>query len=346
VPDLRGLRQVRLGPRSELALRHAHVVTGGLAVAVVMLSVFGVGDDFPPTAIAAVLTLLLCYWCGAHAPTGPGLAAVVALAVAIQIHVGFADAPNAEIAIATLPPWWGGLEVRRRRELVAELANRTRELEAEEESFVALSVQRERARIARDLHDIVSHHLAVMVIQAGAGRLAEPWQADAAAARFETIRDAGVQALGEAERLVTLLHAGGAGAPRLTPLLERARATGARVVVMPPDLALALDVEATAHRIVQEALTNAMKHAPGAAVQVDVELTDTNLVITVGNEGVAERSPIAQTGSGLGLAGMRERLAALGGSIEAGPLADGGFRLRARLPVEPEMPVLQPLGKP
>ena len=102
------------------------------------------------------------------------------------------------------------MEVRRRRQVVSELAARTRELEAEEEAFVRLSVQRERARIARDLHDIVSHHLAVMVIQAGAGRLAEPWQADVAAERFAAIRHSGDNALTETDRLVTMLQGGGA----------------------------------------------------------------------------------------------------------------------------------------
>jgi signal transduction histidine kinase len=333
-------RRVRLGPRAERLARHAHLVAGGLAVVLVILALARIGGDVPPSALGGVLTLVLAYACGAYAPTRAGLAATVALAVAIQVHVGFAEFPNAEIFIATLPPWWGGFEVRRRRELVDALAARTRELEAEEESFVSLSVQRERARIARDLHDIVSHHLAVMVIQAGAGRLAVPWQADAASARMAAIRDAGAQALAEADRLGTVLGADGAAALRLAPLLDRARAAGARVVVIPPDFALEPDVEATAYRIVQEALTNAMKHAPGAAVQVDVVLAGSALTITVANDGVAKRSPIAQTGSGLGLAGMRERLAALGGSLEATPEAGGGFRVRAQLPVR----ALQPLA--
>jgi signal transduction histidine kinase len=225
------------------------------------------------------------------------------------------------------------VEVRRRRRLVHELARRTRELAAEEEAFVQLSVRRERARIARDLHDIVSHHLAVMVIQAGAGRLAEPWQADAAAERLATIRDAGVQALAETDRLVTMLQAHEASAPRLAQLLQRARATGAQVIVSPLDPALSPEIEAIAYRVVQEALTNTMKHAPGATVDVHVGLSDGELTITVRNSTIAETSAIAHTGSGLGLAGMRERLEVLNGSLAAGPDADGGFRLRARLPL-------------
>jgi signal transduction histidine kinase len=206
---------------------------------------------------------------------------------------------------------------------------------AEEEAFVELSVRRERARIARDLHDIVSHHLAVMVIQAGAGRLAEPWQAPVATERFATIRNAGIEAFAEMERLVMMLQAEKSRAPQLAHLLSRARATGARVVVAPPNLALSAQTEAIAYRVVQEALTNAMKHAPGAAVDLRLALRDDELVITIHNDNSPEISAIAQTGSGLGLAGMRERLAAAGGSLAAAPDGQGGFRLCAQLPVDP-----------
>jgi signal transduction histidine kinase len=305
--------------------RRADLLTGGLAVVLVVITVAGVDADFAPAVIVAIA---LCYACGAYTPTIRGLAATIALTLALQVLAGFADAPNAEIAIATLPPWWGGLQVRRRRQLVDELAERTRELEAEEESFVRLSVERERARIARDLHDIVSHHLAVVVIQAGAGRLAEPWQPDGAAERFATIRDAGVEALVEADRLVTMLHAD-ADTARLGPLLTRARTMGAEVAMTPSDLALAPELETVACRVLQEALTNAMKHAPGAALEVALAERDGTLTIVVRNDSIAEGSGLAATGSGIGLASMRERLEALGGAVEAGPDASGGFVMRA-----------------
>jgi signal transduction histidine kinase len=365
------LRLVRVGPRSELAValallaaalaeqlaradtehspgacawilavwvpilvRRTHPAAGTCAAAAVIIAAPDPRGDFPPVILQILLPLVLSYSCGAHASTRGGLSATVALALAIQIHVGFAEAPNLEIAIATLPPWWIGRQVRRRRQLVRELTARTRELEAEEEAYIQLSVQRERARIARDLHDIVSHHLTLMVIQAGAGRLAEPWQADVAAARFATIRDAGVQALAEADRLVTMLQPDGTAPPRLAPLLKRAHSTGARIIVTPPHPALPSHIEAIAYRIVQEALTNAMKHAPGAAIEIHIGLGDGELAITVRNDTVTEASAIAHTGSGIGLAGMRERLTALGGSLDAGPEADGGFRVSARLPLD------------
>jgi signal transduction histidine kinase len=314
--------------------RRSRPAAATCVTAVVIVAAPDIGGHFPPAIVEVVLPPVLAYSCGAHARARQGLGATVALTAAIQVHVGFSEFPNVEIAIATLPPWWVGLEVRRRRELVRELETRTRELEAEEETFIELSVQRERARIARDLHDIVSHHLSLMAIQAGAGRLAKPWQPDVAGARFATIREAGVQALTETDRLVTMLQPGGSSAPRLAALLERARRTGAQVHVRSPEPELPPDVEAIAYRVVQEALTNAMKHAPGAAIDIDLALDGAELAITVRNEGVAEPSTLAVTGSGLGLSGMRERLAALGGSLDAASEPDGAFRLCARLPLE------------
>jgi signal transduction histidine kinase len=319
-----------------ILVRRDHPLIATYAASAVLVAVSPIGDFSP--AIVFLVPPILAYSCGAHAPPRQGLLAIMALAVALQVEMGFADAPNLEIAVQTLPLWWAGLEVSRRRRLVHELARRTRELAAEEEAFVQLSVRRERARIARDLHDIVSHHLAVMVIQAGAGRLAEPWQAAVAAERFATIRDSGIQALAETDRLVTMLQADDAGAPRLAQLLQRTRETGAQVIVSPTDPALPLEIEAIAYRVVQEALTNAMKHAPGAAVEVHLGLRDGELTIMVRNGTAAETSAIAHTGSGLGLAGMRERVEALGGSLAARPDADGSFRLRARLPISSTNP--------
>lgn len=313
--------------------RRRHAAAATCLAAVVIVAAPDINGHFPPSALEVLLPPILAYSCGAHARLRCGLAATVALAAAIQIHVGFSEFPNVEIAITTLPPWWCGVEVRRRRELVAELAARTRELEAEESAFIALSVQRERGRIARDLHDIVSHHLALMVIQAGAGRLAEPWQVDAADERFATVREAGAEALEEADHLLALLQPGGAETASLTRLLERARAGGAHVEVTPLGLTLPREIEAIAYRVVQEALTNAMKHAPQGALDIQVAVDRDDLTIAVRNEAGGAPSPLARTGSGLGLAGMRERLEARGGSLGAGPDPDGGFHLFARLPL-------------
>ena len=320
-----------------LARRSHPILATGLTAALILAIPDLAG--FPPGLFEVVVPVVLAYSCGAHADRLPGLAVVLALSAAIQVHMGFADAPNLEILIGTLPPWWGGCEVRRRRLLVGQLAERTRELEAAEEAFVRLSVQRERARIARDLHDIVSHHLALMVVQAGAGRLADPWEAKVAAGRFTAIHEAGVEALIEADRLVTMLQPTQTTPPSLAQLLLRARELGAQVIVTPPDLVLDPDVEAAAHHIAREALTNAMKHAPGAPLEIQVELSDDELTITARNGTVTTASALAETGSSLGLAGMRDRVGALGGTFAAGLDPDGGFSLSARLPA-PSTPKL------
>jgi signal transduction histidine kinase len=316
---------------SPLLLRRPHPVpatclTAGLILAVPDLA------NFPPGLLTVVLPIVLSYACGAHAERLPGLAAVLALSVAIQVYMGFSESPNLEILIGTLPPWWAGCEVRRRRQLVRQLADRTQELEAEEEAFIRLSVQRERARIARDLHDIVSHHLALMVVQAGAGRLAEPWEPDVTAGRLAAIHEAGLEALAEADRLVALFHPAQGEPTGLTQLLDRARALGARVLVTPTDLALDPDIEVAAHHIAREALTNAIKHAPGAPLEIRLELASDTLTITAHNPSVTTATPLAATGSGIGLTGMRARVEALGGTLAAGPDPNGGFTLNARLP--------------
>lgn len=313
-----------------LFVRRSHPVAGTVAASALIAAAPAVIGRSGPGLSGVVLPVVLAYSCGAYAATGPGLTATATLTVAFQIYTGFADAPNLEILITTLPVWLVGREVRRRRQLVRALADRTRELEAEEEAFVRLSVQHERARIARDLHDIVSHHVALMVIQAGAGRLADPWDDAVAANRFATIRAAGVQALTEADRLVMVLRPDAERA-RLAPLLDRARDLGAHVVVPPRELELSPELEALAHHVTREAITNAIKHAPGAKLRIELVLDTAALTITARNAFVATASPIAATGSGLGLAGMRERVAAAGGSVVARPDGDD-FVLCATLP--------------
>jgi len=261
------------------------------------------------------------------------------LAACMQIGVGFSEFPNFEIYFATLGPWWVGTRVRRRRRIVSELAERTAQLEAEQDTFVRLSVRRERARIARELHDIVAHHLAVIVVQAGAGRIAPATQVARNADRFASITESGGHALEEMARLVDLLDAeknnGGGVLGRLRVLIDEAAAGGVRVRFTPlrGEVRLPPEVEDAAYRVVQEGLTNAIKHAPGAAVRVRLTAPADELEIEVRDEGAATGSALTATGSALGLAGMRERVESLGGSLDAGRVAGGGWRLTARLPV-------------
>lgn len=152
-----------------------------------MLALPDFSGAFPPATSVLVVVAVLAYSLGAHLPLGPGALTILAPAAALQAETGFADFPNVEIAFITLAPWWAGQEVRRRRLLVRELDQRTRELETEEAAFARLSMRRERARIACELHDVVSHHLAVMVIHAGAGRLAAPAELEKACERLRSL---------------------------------------------------------------------------------------------------------------------------------------------------------------
>jgi len=284
----------------------------------------------------SLVAFVLAYSCGAGASLRSGVLAVGALLVALQVSVGFSEFPNFELAITVLPALWVGRQVRRRRDLVAALATRAHELEVEQDAFVRLSVRRERARIARELHDIVAHQLAVVAVQAGAGRMAS--SEERAAERFQNIRQSGEQALAEMARLVHVLQADSPAASdarrRLRVLLEQANAGGLDVQVTPlaPEVQLRAGVEEGALRVVQEGLTNAMKHAPGAQVHVRFALHGDGLEVDVLDSGGVRRSLLAQTGSGLGLTGMRERVESLGGSVDAGPDAGGGWLLRARWP--------------
>jgi len=324
---------------STLVIRRRHPVAAVAVTAAALLGASGTdfeGDFLPVTA--APVMFILAYSCGVHAPFRRGLLGVIGLIAATQVSMGFSEFPNVEILFTTLAPWRVGWEVGRRRRLVSALDERTRELEAAQDAFVGLSVRRERARIARELHDIVAHHIAVIVVQAGAGRLAVPGHGTPASERLASIRQSGDQALAEMSRLVDIIHAdsgdGPDGADRLRTLVEDAKTAGLVVAVTPPlaQIQLPAEVEDDALRIVQEGLTNAMKHAPGARVRVRIGLTDDWLEVEVRDRCGGPPSALAETGAGLGLDGMRERVESLGGSLDAGPSTEGGWRVHARLP--------------
>jgi signal transduction histidine kinase len=261
---------------------------------------------------------------------------VALLLVALQVAEGFEDFPNVELAFLTVGPLLAGQELRRRQRLVEALDERARQIEDEEQAFVALFVQRERARVARELHDIVAHNLAVIVVQAGAGRLAAPGEDDAVAhGRMETIRGAAEQALGEMGRLVDVIHAdAGSRADALRAVVAQAESAGLTVdlVLRPDDDAVRAVLGDDGVQIVREGLTNAIKHAPGSRVDVRLVRLADGLDIDIRDRGAAETdSIVAGLGARAGLRGVRERVEMAGGWLQVGP--DGsGWRLRAWLP--------------
>lgn len=200
----------------------------------------------------------------------------------------------------------------------------------------------ERLRMAQELHDVLAHNLSLISVQAGVAlHLDDPAQSRPA---LQAIREASGEALGELRRVLDVLRASGPGgddaplapAPSLADLdqlVARTVAAGldASLVVSGSARAVPGEVERAAYRIVQESLTNATRYAEGAPVRVAVGFVDGAVTVQVDDDGpgpAAGRSP----GSGNGIAGMRERAAALGGSLDAGPRAGGGFRVRAWLP--------------
>jgi signal transduction histidine kinase len=324
-----------------VAFRRTHPAVAACALAA-LLAAGGILEQAFPLETHMLVAAVVSYSCGAYCSPRAGVAGVGLLVAGYQVAVGFAEFPNVEIAFLTVGPWAVGVEIRKRRRLLEQLAERNREIEAQEEAFARLSVRQERARMARELHDIVAHHLAVIVVQASAGQVAAPGRADIAAEQFATIRDAGREALDEMARLVDILQADARDRDpreRMQLLFDQARAGGVDLVVspLPDDVQIPSEIEDVAYRVVQEGLTNALKHAPGAQVHVRFRVTEEKLEVEVTNDPPDTKSTLAQTGSGMGLMGMRERVETLGGAVDAAPVGDG-WRLRARLPLAP--PVL------
>jgi len=235
-----------------------------------------------------------------------------------------------------------GYHVRARRTYLAEVEARAERLERERAQAEELAAEHERARIARELHDVVAHHVSAIAIQAGSARTVRARDPTAAAEALDHIEAAARQALTELSRLLGVLRRGDAaprepepGLGQLERLLGQARGAGHRVdlVVCGEQRPLPSGVDLSAYRIVQEAMTNVLKHARGAAVEVELGFARRELSIQVTDEGGVAVAPAAE-GTGHGLIGMRERVAVFGGRLDAGPAPGGGFRVSAHLPLE------------
>ena len=217
-------------------------------------------------------------------------------------------------------------------------------------TLVEHTARGERARIARELHDVVAHHISMIAVQAETARLATPGMPAEGAQRLLQIGDTARAGLTEMRRLLGVLREdaqadlGQLGADRhpqpglqqLNELLDEARdasGTAARLIVRGPPAALDPGVELAAYRIVQEALTNARRHAPGAAVDVELHYADDALRLRIRDNGPGPRDGAA----GHGLTGMRERAAAAGGELRTGAAHGGGFLIDALLPTKMEV---------
>jgi signal transduction histidine kinase len=284
----------------------------------------------PPDGIAGVTALLVAsYSVAAYSDRRP---AIVGLAGALALSVSSAVGDAAFAWVLIGGAWGAGRIVRRQNLLLDALA---REQAVRERTAVA----DERARLARELHDVVAHSVSTMVVQAEAGELLVARDPKQARDAFVSITSSGRQALGELRRMLGLLRSGD-GEPALGPqpglaqlqaLVEQIRGVG-----LPVELSiegeprpLPAGVDLSAYRIVQEALTNTLKHARPARAQVTVRYRADDLELEVLDDG---RSSANGSHGGHGITGMRERVRLYGGSLETGGRAEGGFSVRARLP--------------
>jgi signal transduction histidine kinase len=242
--------------------------------------------------------------------------------------------------------------------------HRMRLLQAEHEAATRQAIELERARIAGELHDVVTHNVSVMIVQAGAARQVMADAPDQARAALLAVESSGRAAMTELRTMLGLLSpvgaaaepgaAGGesgAGGPQgdrelwpqpglgqLGPLIDRVAAAGLPVELQVGDVpGLPPGLDLAAFRVVQEALTNVIKHAGKPSTSVSVDCRQGDLVVEVANAGrpipAAAPGPATAPGSGRGLLGLRERTALYGGSLEAGPRPGGGWLVRARMPV-------------
>jgi signal transduction histidine kinase len=248
-------------------------------------------------------------------------------------------------AVTVFAAMWWGESVRARRAYVAELRDRVERAERTREEEARRRVDEERLRIARELHDVVSHTIGVISVQAGVAAHLLHRRPDKAADSLAAIRQASDEALGELHAMLGVLRErdGGGEAP-LTPapglaeldaLVAQAQGAGVQVEVSlegaPRRLPAAVDL--AAYRVVQESLTNVVKHARASRAEVVVTQDDGRVVVEVIDDGRGRNGSGDGAGSGQGIVGMRERARALGGTLEAGPRPGGGFRVRASLPV-------------
>jgi signal transduction histidine kinase len=300
--------------------------------------------------VEVFLALIVAFYSiGAHceerrAPLVGG-AALAAIAAVDLARPGFFNGTDSSVRPAAwlvfAVAWLVGRDLRRRRQQVAGLRERASQAEREREEKARTAVADERGRIARELHDVVAHSVSVMVVQAQAGPrlLAEPEQARGV---FRSIEASGREALVELRRLLGVLRTGDEqlaigpqpGLGSLESLVEQVREAGLPVElqVEGEPVQLSPGVDLSAYRIVQEALTNTLKHAGREAqAEVVVRYATSALELEVSDNGSG--APASANGSGHGLIGMRERATLYGGALEAGARNGGGFVVRARLPL-------------
>ena len=292
------------------------------------------------TALALVFSVAM-YDTTRHAVIGLGVSAAVLGIEVVSTTNSLGD--YAFVGAFLVGSWLAGRAVRARQQRADELLDQTVRMEAEREEKAREAALNERARIARELHDVISHSVSVMVVQAGAAEQVFDSDPDQARNALRSIQESGRQARHELRRLLGLMRADSEGAnlapqpglAQLHTLVEQLRRSGLDVdldVRVEPST-LSPGLELSAYRVIQEALTNALEHGGRGRARVHVRNDNDALEVEVLDEG---QGRVAGEGGGFGLIGMRERIALFGGSLEHGPRNGGGYRLRARFPLSSE----------
>ncbi|MGW7639055.1 sensor histidine kinase [Streptomyces decoyicus] len=284
---------------------------------------------------------------------GPALSAVRFRSAFNQRSVGESIFFAVLLTVPFVLAWVLGDSMRTRRAYWAQLEEKAARLEKEREAQSRIAVAAERARIARELHDVVAHNVSVMVVQADGAAYVLDAAPEQTRQALETISGTGRQALAEMRRLLGVLRTGEQpesgeyvpqpGVEQLSDLMEQVRGAGLHVdfQVEGEPRELPSSVELTAYRIVQEALTNTRKHGgPDVAATVRLAYKEDDLDLLVEDDGRGAQRELYEDGGadglGHGLIGMRERVGMVGGTLAAGPRPGGGFRVSAVLPLKPE----------
>jgi signal transduction histidine kinase len=326
-----------------LAARRRYPLGAFWAVSLAALA-YHHGPTFDPT-FTFVSCVVAAYGAAVYTPYRR-LMAVRVLAAAVPVVVG-RDVRVPEVRsgmvvlLALIPIGLAANAIHTRKQ-------RVRELKAEQEAATRAAVERERSRIAQELHDVVTHNVSVMVVQAGAARLTLRDAPDRAETALRAVESGGRAAMTELRHVMDLLtmdgDAAGPDAADLAPrpgldqvaaLVERVRGSGVPVGLSVSGAAVPVPdgMDLAAYRVVQESLTNAVKHAGGARVDISIEYAPGLLRIEVTDTG-GTPTPAARGGGGRGLIGLRERLTVYGGTLESGRRPGGGYRVCAVLPLE------------
>ncbi len=325
---------------------------GALTVSIAAISLH-IAAGYEGVSAGTVVALVILYSAASLTDTRRGIIAALLAAAGITIYfttdrgdLGVTEALTTYALYAAA--WALGIYVRSRREYTDVVEERSRLLEREREVRAREAVAEERATIARELHDVIGHALNLVVIQAGGAQRVLESKPQLARESLASIELAGRQALTDMERMLGILHATEGADDRLSPQpgLDQVEGLAARVSEAGLTVELTVDgvprtlpssIDLSAYRIIQESLTNSLKHAGAANAFVAIHYGSDRLDLEITDDGRGDSRQSAKgEEGGRGLIGMKERVALYGGELSVGPRPEGGFRVRARLPLGSE----------